>query len=407
MRSYEDMLALRPAPTATSSSLKEHRDKEETQAEDNEMDVGGMLQGPDPRPASFILPSTNLVPSSSTSSSVAAANTTIDIPISSNNSNEGSAETVAADNFSPAILSTTPQPHTHPVSEEMPQDQQMHRIAIVSVDGDSDDERDDGDGNEGGATGQADDGEDEDMVSVPIRFTASTKKEKKNDANASPLSPVDQTKKKAKASSSVSIATSSPTKKKTTSATTSASKTTKKKDKTVVTMGAYELEQALVLAQQDIGRLRALLRQVLPPSAFSPSSSASSSSSKKVIAQQAQHLFARVVEPDVLRLFLRALLLVALDDSSSASASGGVVVDGDVKAGASGGGVQIVRGVVWQWCVELSNMSSFSLLYRLVDREHQEALVQQLRQMQQVERNAATDDVALAQEVVRRYESYL
>lgn len=343
LRSYDELLALH----------EEHRqgnEKDKAMVEGKQQDVlasevsveeaeeDGVVQGPDPLPASFLLPTPAPAPSvtdnntrsssnskiqdtlqeaktsedtpsssSASSSSTKDNETSVRIPISLASDDEDSdTETPQQDN-PPKPATVNDQQHEDTISPG------MHRIAII--DDSDEDERD-----HRHASLQS-------TTKLPISETAAA-------------TPKPETKKK-KTTVASSSANSKATK-------TSPKKSPMKATTVSALKGAYELEKALIQVQGDLPAMQQLLRTLHP-------------------TKDASRIFQTVVEPDAMVLLLDSLwqVLHATKDNDKAAEDG-----------------QVSSDLFWQWCYALQALSSFSLFYSLVARDAKEALQMRLRQLQ-------------------------
>lgn len=109
-------------------------------------------------------------------------------------------------------------------------------------------------------------------------------------------------------------------------------------------LGAYELEKALVQAQGHVPALHRLLASLQP-------------------AHDASRIFQSVVEPEAMVLLLESLWHVIVSPP----------LEGDA----------LTTDHFWQWCYALQALPSFPLLYSLVSREGAQSLQEHLRSLQQ------------------------
>jgi hypothetical protein len=110
-------------------------------------------------------------------------------------------------------------------------------------------------------------------------------------------------------------------------------------------LGAYELEKALVQAQGHVSALHRLLASLQP-------------------AHDASRIFQSVVEPEAMVLLLESLWHVIVSPPP----------EGDAP---------LTTDHFWQWCYALQALPSFPLLYSLVSREGAQSLQEHLRSLQQ------------------------
>jgi hypothetical protein len=368
MRSYDELLALHQQhsekTSAASTNPNGSAEPSSTVAngivEIDTDEADGVVQGPDPLPASFVptvkpasdptpAPSPPPAPEAPTSSSslpvpppthqaVSTAHAdreeTVRIPITladDDGDDDDAAEGATADAVGPSGA-----PSVAPTSKPTTKSPATHRIAISGVD--SDDETDD-------TVAQS-------PAAAPPSSTTATTSLKLSAVASS-----------AAASKRVAVEKASKGAKSTTSsgkkAATSPKKSPTKASRGSV-MGAYELEKALVQAQGDTSALRTLLASLSP-------------------SKDASRIFQTVMEPEAMVLLLDSLWAV-LSATALAPEAAPLPGDTDAEDPAIIGG--LTHDTFWQWCWALQACSSFSLLFSLVPREAKASLQQRLQQLQ-------------------------
>lgn len=316
MRSYEELLALheqhRTAVSTQQISTPENGEIASNGMVKIDIEEDGVVQGPDPLPASFMSASSSnnhaeaavppappvVTPSSNEEKG------SVRIPISLNDDDDNDDEVQAADR--PAT--STP---TSSLSSS------TQRITISGVD--SDDEED------------AEPSSSNPSV-TPMKTEKATKASTSSTLKISTVKNTNITGGSATTSKSKTSAKASGTSKKASSS--------PKKTASSNSLGAYELEKALVQAQGDIAALHAILVTLQP-------------------SKDASRIFQTVVEPEAMVLLLDAVWLViqSLDP------------------------VLLPPDSFWQWCYALQACSSFSLLYSLVSRNDKTTLQERLRSL--------------------------
>lgn len=347
MRSYDELLALHQQHAeknaAASTNVKDGAGSSSTVAsgivEIDADDVDGVVQGPDPLPASFVPP---VKPSSSTptpppapevptsSSSLPVPPPThqetstahdrdeetvrIPITLADDDDDDGDDGGDAADAVGPREA-----PSAAPTSKPTREPSTTHRIAISGVD--SDDETDE-------TVAQS-------PAAAPSSSTAATSLKVSTVTAASKRIAVEKTSKATKSTTGSGKKVATSPKKSPTKASRGGA------------MGAYELEKALVQAQGDTSALRALLASLSP-------------------SKDASRIFQTVMEPEAMVLLLDSLWTVLSPEAAEDAAT------------ASG----LTHETFWQWCWALQACSSFSLLFSLVPREAKASLQRRLQQLQ-------------------------